>query len=354
LYIAGAALLIGILGSSIRVVLLPRGVRGRWARTVFITVRLLFKLRIWRRTSYEVRDRLLSFYGPLALLALLATWVLGVVIAFTGMMWAAGVHPLRAAFAMSGSSIVTLGFATPHGLPQTLLVIAESALGLFELALLITFLPNIYSDFYRREREVTKIRVEAGQPPEGVYILIRLFRLERLDVRTEVWQRFLDWFVEVENSHVAFPALPFFRSLMPQSSWVTAAGAVLDGAALAASCLDAPRDLEAELLIRSGYLCLRRIAEILQLPFDDDPAPTDPIAVTRTEFDEVWARMRDVGLPLKPDQDKAWRDFAGWRVNYDEPLIRLATVTEAPIAPWSSDRGLVLGRRPTLIERIRL
>jgi hypothetical protein len=46
-------------------------------------------------------------------------------------------------------------------------------------------------------------------------------------------------------------------------------------------------------------------------------------------------------------------DFAGWRVNYDEPLIRLANLTESPIAPWSSDRGLLAGRRATFIERIR-
>ena len=62
--------------------------------------------------------------------------------------------------------------------------------------------------------------------------------------------------------------------------------------------------------------------------------------------------MADAGLPLK-DRDQAWRDFAGWRVNYDEPLIRLATLTEAPLAPWSSDRGLVDGHPLTFIERIR-
>jgi hypothetical protein len=129
---------------------------------------------------------------------------------------------------------------------------------------------------------------------------------------------------------------------------------VLDGAALAASCLDLPRDPEAELCIRAGYLCLRRIAEVYRLPFDARPEAADPIAVTRAEFDEAWERMHAAGLPLRPDRDQAWRDFSGWRVNYDEPLIRLATLTEAPLAPWSSDRGFVLGRKPTFIERIRL
>jgi hypothetical protein len=92
---------------------------------------------------------------------------------------------------------------------------------------------------------------------------------------------------------------------------------------------------------------------LVNLPFDPDPAATDPIAVTREEFDDVWERMAEAGLPLRRDRDQAWRDFAGWRVNYDEPLIRLANLTEAPMAPWSSDRGLVGSRRLTFTERIR-
>ena len=44
------------------------------------------------------------------------------------------------------------------------------------------------------------------------------------------------------------------------------------------------------------------------------------------------------GIPLKPDRDQAWRDFAGWRVNYDAVLVALAVLTIAPPAPWSSDR----------------
>ncbi|MHB8464610.1 MAG: hypothetical protein ACYDH6_13380 [Acidimicrobiales bacterium] len=352
-FASGVLVVMAVIGSSVRTVLLPRGVRGRIARMVFVSLRLLFKVRVRRKTPYEVRDRVLAFYGPVSLLCLLGVWIIGVVAGYTAMFWAVGVHPLRAAFTISGSSITTLGFAAPHAMPQTVLAFTEAGVGLVELAMLITFLPNIYSDFHAREREVTKVRVEAGSPPTGANILIRLHRLERLDVRTQIWMRWIDWFATVEDSHTAFPVLSFFRSPVAEHSWVTASGAVLDGAALAAACLDAPRDLEAELCVRSGYLCLRRIAEQLSLPFADDPAVDDPIAVTRDEFDDVWDQMRDAGVPLKPDREQAWHDFAGWRVNYDEPLIRLATLTEAPIAPWSSDRGLVLGRRRTFIERMR-
>jgi hypothetical protein len=55
-------------------------------------------------------------------------------------------------------------------------------------------------------------------------------------------------------------------------------------------------------------------------------------------------------VPLKPDADQAWRDYAGWRVNYDTVLLALAGLAMAPYAQWSSDRSLRY-RRPPLTRR---
>jgi hypothetical protein len=38
-------------------------------------------------------------------------------------------------------------------------------------------------------------------------------------------------------------------------------------------------------------------------------------------------------VPLVDDRDGAWRDFNGWRVNYDAPLRALERITMAP-TPW--------------------
>jgi hypothetical protein len=67
--------------------------------------------------------------------------------------------------------------------------------------------------------------------------------------------------------------------------------------------------------------------------------PQDPISISRSEFDAVYDRLAAKGVPLKPDRDQAWLDFAGWRVNYDPVLLALADLTMAPPAPWSSDRS---------------
>lgn len=95
---------------------------------------------------------------------------------------------------------------------------------------------------------------------------------------------------------------------------------------------------EPQYAIRAGYLCLLHIAQFFNQPVNIDPAPTDPISVTRNEFDQAFDRLTASGIPMKADREQAWRDFAGWRVNYDKALISICRLTLAPPADWSSDR----------------
>ena len=43
--------------------------------------------------------------------------------------------------------------------------------------------------------------------------------------------------------------------------------------------------------------------------------------------------LADAGVPIVDDRDQAWRDFTGWRVNYDASLRHLERLTMAP-TPW--------------------
>jgi hypothetical protein len=49
--------------------------------------------------------------------------------------------------------------------------------------------------------------------------------------------------------------------------------------------------------------------------------------------------LKAAGVRLKGDREQAWRDFAGWRVNYDQVLLALARLTMAPDAPWLCRRN---------------
>lgn len=351
-FVAGAAVVLLTLRSAIRTFLVPRALQAQLSRVVFVLVRRVFRLRAARRHSYEQRDRVMAFYAPIALLTLLATWLVLVVLGFTAVLWGLGVSPLREAFVLSGSSLFTLGFARAEGLAAIMATFAEAAIGLFLLALLITYLPSLYSAFQRREAGVSKLEVRAGLPPSGVYLIELAWTVGRMETLHDLWTSWEDWFVDVDESHSSFPALAFFRSPHPGESWITAAGAILDGASLYVSVVDVGgRTPEPEFMIRSGYLCLRHIADFFGLPIDHDPQPTDPVSVTREEFDEAYERLVAAGVPVKLDRDRCWRDYAGWRVNYDAALLGLARLTMAPPAPWSSDRVSEANYVPPMIRR---
>ena len=54
------------------------------------------------------------------------------------------------------------------------------------VALMITFLPSIYSVFSRREAQVAMLEVRAGNPPSAVGMLLRHHRIGWLENMDEV------------------------------------------------------------------------------------------------------------------------------------------------------------------------
>jgi len=235
--------------------------------------------------------------------------------------------------------LLTLGFANSESFPVNLLVFSEATLGLILVALLIAYLPTMYSAFSRREEFVNLLEVRAGSPPSSVEMLLRFNRIHGLEKLADYWSSWEVWFADLEESHTTLPALVFFRSPRGNQSWVTAAGTILDCAALTLSAVDVPHSPNAALCIRAGFLSFRSIADYFEIPYPPDPHfPEAPISISRGEFDDVLAQLAESGLPLKADRDRAWQDFAGWRVNYDHTLLSMCRLVMAPPAFWSSDR----------------
>ena len=351
--IVGAAIVAAAIGSAVKTVVLPRATASRITRSVFLLLRWVFRIVARPSMDFDRRDRILGAYAPLGLMATLAVWLALVLAGFTLIFWGTEHASWRAAFELSGSSLFTLGFAHSEHLAIMALNFLEAAIGLFLLALLITYLPSIYSAYSRREVGITALEVRAGSPPSAQEMIVRYWRLERMPEIHEVWVEWQRWFVDVEETHTSHPAVIFFRSSHTEHSWVTSAGAVLDGSALVLSSVDIPRDVEAEFCIRAGYLCLRGIADYFQISYDPDPRPEDPISIRRDEWEAVISELEAAGVALKPDREQAWRDFAGWRVNYDTVLLALARLTEAPPAAWSSDRATGERIRPPVFRKMR-
>jgi ABC-type multidrug transport system fused ATPase/permease subunit len=338
-FIAGAYVVYSTVMSAIVTFVLPRAAQTRISRVVFIAVRNALDIVAPRNSEYHKRDRVFAMQAPISLISLPIVWLLLVLGGFTLMYWAV-IFDIREAFITSGSSMLTLGFARPERLPTIALTFVQAAMGLGLVALLISYLPTIYAGFSRRETQVALLEAIAGSPPNPVDLLSRADRIGYTDRLEEVWRAWQEWFADIEESHTSLVAVVFFRSPDPDRSWVTAAGCILDSAALMTSLVDAPRSPDAQLCIRAGFVSLRRITDFFGYPHDPDPKPDDPISITREEFDSVSQQLAAAGVPLRPDRDQAWRDFRGWRVNYDTVLRFLAGVTTAPPHQWSGDRAI--------------
>lgn len=331
------------LNSIIRTFVLPRSAPDWVTRKVFLGLRSLFNLRARFAASYLELDGIFAMYGPLAVLTLLPVSFSMLTIGYMFLFWGVGVPNMYDAFILSGSSLFTLGFSREDNLILMTLTFSASALGLILAALLIAYLPTMYSAFQRREYQVNLFTVRAGTPPSALEMILRYYRLngmEGLANLTDTWITWEQWFADIEESHTSLAALVFFRSPKPNESWVNSGGALLDAAALIASTVDVPRDVRAELCLRAGFLAFRNIADFFRVQYPKDPHfPETPISICREEYDEVCDQMEAVGVRLKPDRDQTWQDFAGWRVNYDAVLLALCSLTLAPPAPWSSDRA---------------
>lgn len=351
---AGLLLLLATLGSAIKTVILPRSAVSVITRAVFLLTRRVFSVLARPSTPFARRDRILALYSPISLVATLAAWLGLTLGAYMLIFWGVDHVTWERAFEVSGSSLFTLGSTSPPGVGSIAIVFTEAAIGLFLLALLITYLPSIYAAFSRREVGVTALAVRAGEPPSGVTMISRFQRLGRIPLLNDVWTEWERWFVDVEETHTSLPSLVFFRSPQADHSWITAAGAVLDGAALAVSTVDIEHDVQADICLRAGYLCLRRVADFFRVAYDPDPQPGDAVSVSRADWEAAVAEMEETGVPIRADREQAWRDFSGWRVNYDTVLLALCNLTSAPYAPWSADRAGDRTLRPRVVGPARV
>jgi len=338
-FFAGLSTVILTLFSALSTFVLPRSARSQLNRIVFGLLRRIFNFLLHFAKTYPRRDAIMAYYAPIGLMLLLPAWYILISLGYAAVYWALGVGEFFAVFRLSGSSLIGLGFEASETPFVTFLVFTEAVIGLILVAMLIAYLPTMYAAFSRREQVVNMLEVRAGSPPSALEMLLRFNRNHGLEKLSDYWKVWEAWFADIEESHTTLPALVFFRSPRAENSWVTAAGSVLDAAAITLSAVEIPYEVSAALCIRAGFLAFRRIANYFDIPNPQNPHyPEVSICVERAEFDSVLDQLAAAGLPIKADREQAWKDFAGWRVNYDRSLILLCGLVMAPKATWSSDR----------------
>lgn len=336
--ILGFGLITGTLFSVIQTFVLPRSVPDVIYNFVFDFVRKVFRFLLKFTKTYKQKDRVLAYLAPFSLMALLPTWYILIQLGFSALYSSLYDISLWESILVSGSSLLTLGFSKFDFKGAAILEFGEATIGLILVALLMAYLPTIYSSFSKRETLVTMLEVRAGKKVSPVEMINRHHRIHGIERLSEMWKTWEVWFAEIEESHTSLPSLVYFRSPNPSRNWVNAAGAVLDGAALYLSVLDIDVDPQAALCLRSGYIALRSICDTFDLTYDPDPQSGDFIHISRQEFDLAYQALIKQGVPVKNNLEEAWVNFAGWRVNYDEPLLKLAGLVLAPSSDWCGDK----------------
>lgn len=337
-FAAGLLLFLATSHSVIVTLIIPRSQASPLSRSVNVVIRRAFLAVGTRRKDYLARDPLLAWVAPVSLLGLLAVWILLYVVAYGLIMWPLVPGGLGQALRESGSSVFTLGFASEPSAAPTFVMLCAAATGLVIVALQIAYLPTLYASFNRRETAVTLLQTRAGSPAWAPEILRRHLAVQTLDALGPLYRRWEEWAADVLESHTTYPALVYFRSPDPLSSWVLGLLAVLDSAAMYLALAPERAPVEARLVLRMGYVTLNAVAEGLRLPHAVDPGPDDPIELSFEEFTAGCGRIFDAGFPAERSLHDAWAHFRGWRVNYETAAYALCDATMAAPGPWSGPR----------------
>jgi hypothetical protein len=333
-FVVGVVLVLSTVWSVFTALVVPRVTSSHVQRGVARVIGGGARRLVPKLPTYEVRDRVLSFVGPAAMVLLFAIWLCLLVLGFGCIIWWDAGIDFASALGVAGSSVFTLGIASEHFAGPETLEIVSAGIGLLVIALEIAYLPALYSAFAARETQVTLLAGRSGTPAWGPEILARSHFLETMDELPSLYLEWERWAATVSESHANYPALMWFRSPVSTRSWLLGLTAMMDSGALyhAVSPELAPR--EARLCLSMGTTCLRSMAGALNIPYELDPLPTAGIRLTRAEFDEGFRRLEERDFPLERDADEAWRHFQGWRVNYEPIVDALTRLVVPPPAPW--------------------
>ena len=345
-----------VLMSALRTVVLPQGGLTGITRFMFALSDRLFTSPKERRV---LPRRLSGLYAPVALVSLPFAWSMLIAVGFALIFWGLGVGSPSDAWITSGSSLFTLGFERPEGAGPILLCFVEATIGLGIVALLISYLPTLYTAYSTREQGVGLLAPMTGSPPSATELLWRLHAAQALQ-GNGIWGPTSAWFVALDQSHTAFPALSRFPPQQRDHSWVVTAGTVLDAASIMLSIRrpDGDEDQTAlgplVLVLAHGVPSVVRIAQAAGLDVTDPPPLVDlvgvdgadiaPTSVERAEYEQAVGVLVEAGVLQPVDLDQAWPRYAWLRSGYDTAIRGLAGLTHAPAGIWSSDRALQVGR----------
>jgi hypothetical protein len=240
---------------------------------------------------------------------------------------------------LSGTTFFTVGFGdvTPRGGLGRFLCVTEGATGFSFLAIIISYLPTIFTAFAQRETEITLLDARAGSPPSAIELLRRLGPGEArgLDELLREWER---WSADVLESQLSYPVLSFFRSQHENQSWLSALTLMLDACSLVIVGIAGPTGpfpcRQARLTFAMARHTVGDLSQILRA----DPEAPGPDRLSPYELAQLRLKLAAAGMPLRdgPDAD---RQLAALRRLYEPYVSSMARRLMLALPPWLPDEN---------------
>jgi Ion channel len=351
LLLLGLFLLTAVLLDSFQTIILPRRPVTRFRLTRFFFVATWTP---WTRLVHLMRDRrtreqLYSYYGPLSLLMLFVMWAITLVTAYAFIYFGlhtpftdplhpvTGIAHLRSCFYVSGSTLFTLGLGddVPVSQAARFVIVTEAGTGLGFVALVIGYVPVLYSAFSVRETEVALLDARAGSPPTAGELLLRHqfdgggIALSKLLAE---WER---WCATMLETHISYPILCYYRSQHDNQSWISALTAILDTCALLITAVEGPAQRQAQLTFAVGRHVLVDIGHVFHQEQAEQKLREG--AFTRLDDDEfsyLCDLLRQAGISLCGDVNIRTR-LDALRMLYEPHACSMAHYLHLELPRWT-------------------
>lgn len=315
-------------------VVLPRPAVGRlrFSPLVLHAFGLLWRAVGRRLQPVRRREAVLGAFGPTAVLMLLVLWAAALVVGYALILMGCEPTGFGGALYLSASSFLTLGIAGPRRGPGRVVVPLEAANGLGLFALVVSLLFLLFGAFERREVQVIALDASAGAPPSGLALLETCAELGLPEHLGETFATWRIWAAQVLESHLAFPALVYFRSSHDNEAWLNSFGAVMDAANLVLTALDGGPRGEATMFYKVGKHLVDDIGYHFRFRRVQQPG------LEQWELEQALARLAAAGYRCRPVQ-QVWPVFAARRLQYLPLIEHLSRYLVLPPAPWIGDRS---------------
>ncbi len=309
--------------------LAPRLKRGVW--------------RVFRGLSGGRRGGILTYCGPVQLVALVLMW--GFLLALgSGLM----IHPALGTGVRSSSGATDTDFITalfvggssmsivgasdygPTSPGYKLLFLFNSLVGMSVTSLTLTYLMQVYSALRSRNALGLKIQAQSGDTGDAAELIARWGPQGRFDGGYNNLSTLAGEFAAIKEMHHFYPVLFYFRFEEAYYSASRMLLIALDASALVRTALD-PRELGwlresaalAELELTSALL-LRTLTQTF--PVHHSPPADSPQSRERgrLRYDQALRRLREAGIPTREDPEAGAREYLELRASWEPGIAALA------------------------------